>query len=96
VVGNASLLALLPRVSSEIGDTWLHGSASEPVRSAFFKRASALRAQCVAAGAPQCAAGDPVVNAEALYLNFFSAWLSSHVKPLCLLVDLKVTGKTTS
>ena len=61
LVGNASLLAQLPRVSSEIGDTWLHGSASEPVRSAFFKRASALRAQCVASGAPQCAAGDPAL-----------------------------------
>ena len=61
LVGNASLLSNLPVITSEIGDTWLHGAASEPVRSAFFKRASLLRSQCVASGEPQCAAGNAVL-----------------------------------
>ena len=61
LVGNAGVLAQLPVVTSELGDTWLHGAASEPVRAAFFKRASALRAQCVASGTPQCAPGDAVL-----------------------------------
>jgi len=37
----------------------MHGAASEPVRGAFFRRASALLEQCAAAGG--CAAGDPAI-----------------------------------
>lgn len=58
VVGNASLLAQLPALTAEIGSTWVHGEASEPFRTAFFKRAGRLRTACLAAG--QCSYSDPV------------------------------------
>ena len=55
-----AVVAVLPVVEAEIGDTWLHGSASDPHKSAMMKRASAARAACVGAGGA-CAAGDASV-----------------------------------
>jgi len=55
-----AVTAALPVVETEISDTWLHGAASDPHKSAMMKRASAARAACVGAGGA-CAAGDPAV-----------------------------------
>ena len=57
---DAAVLAQLPVVTSEMGDTWVHGAGSDPVRTAFFRRAGALRSLCVARGA--CSEGDPVLQ----------------------------------
>ena len=53
------VLAALPVISSEVGDTWLHGAAADPYKSAANKRAAAARAACVADGS--CAPGDAAV-----------------------------------
>ena len=58
-VGVPALLAQLPVVTAEMGDTWMHGAASEPIRCAFFKRASNLLSQCVDAG--KCVQGDATI-----------------------------------
>jgi hypothetical protein len=54
-----AVTAALPVVEAEIGDTWLHGAASDPHKSAMMKRASAARAACLGSGA--CAEGDAAV-----------------------------------
>jgi len=54
-----AVTAVLPVVETEIGDTWLHGAASDPHKSAMMKRASAARASCLDSGA--CPAGDASV-----------------------------------
>jgi hypothetical protein len=51
-----AVTAALPIVTSELGDTWIHGAGSDPVRLAFFGRASALRSACLAEG--ECNATD--------------------------------------
>jgi len=53
-----AVLAQLPVVQAELGDTWVHGAASDPQRTAYMKRAAALAGACVAAGG--CALADPV------------------------------------
>lgn len=56
------VLDLLPVIDSEIADTWIHGSASDPWKGSWFKRAQSAREACIASGA--CDASDPaVVNA---------------------------------
>lgn len=55
----ADVLDLLPVVTSEIGDTWIHGSASDPWKLAWFKRAQAAREACLASGA--CSPSDPAL-----------------------------------
>ena len=54
-----SVTSVLPVVEAEVGDTWLHGAASDPHKSAMMKRASAARAACLGSGA--CSAGDAAV-----------------------------------
>ena len=67
-----SVLSQLPVVTSELGDTWIHGAGSDPIRTGFFKRASVLLGQCMRAGG--CALSDPVIQ------NFtrFSAKCGEH------------------
>lgn len=54
-----AVLATLPVVTSEIGDTWMHGAASDPQKTEMYKRAAALRRACLDAGA--CSLDDPVL-----------------------------------
>jgi hypothetical protein len=54
------VLAQLPVVTAELGDTWLHGAGADPVRTGFFRRAGYLRSECVASG--QCNEDDPVLQ----------------------------------
>jgi hypothetical protein len=54
-----AVLDKLPVVTSELGDTWVHGAASDPIRSGFFKQASILLEQCLNDGV--CKAEDPVI-----------------------------------
>lgn len=37
-----SAVAALPVVTAEVGDTWVHGAVSDPVRLAFDRRASRI------------------------------------------------------
>jgi hypothetical protein len=60
------VLARLPVVTSEIGDTWLHGAGSDPVKTAKLKTGAAARRACLESGA--CAAGDYAV---ANFTRFF-------------------------
>lgn len=53
-----AVLERLPVIEAELGDTWIHGPASDPMRVAYMKRASRLAAACTAAGA--CVSTDPV------------------------------------
>lgn len=53
------ILANLPVVEAEIGDTWLHGASSDMYKSAANKRAVAARAACIADGS--CAPNDPAI-----------------------------------
>ena len=55
-----AVTGLLPVVEQEMGDTWVHGSASDPIRTAFFKRAAVLRSRCLASGA--CSDSDPIIQ----------------------------------
>jgi len=59
VLASPAALAALPTLTSEMGDTWIHGAPSEPVRLGFLRRADALRSECLASGA--CDAADPRV-----------------------------------
>lgn len=54
-----AVTATLPILTSEIGDTWMHGAASDPQKSQMYKRAAELRRSCIASGA--CSAADPVI-----------------------------------
>ena len=82
-----AVTAALPIVALEIGDTWLHGAASDPHKSAMMKRASAARAACLGEGGA-CAAGDPsVANFTRLLLkNTEHTW----GKSLCVFFFLRV------
>ena len=51
--------ATLPVLTAEIGDTWMHGAASDPQKTQMYKRAAALRRACIDEGA--CAVDDPVM-----------------------------------
>jgi hypothetical protein len=53
------ILANLPVLETEVGDTWLHGASSDLYKSAANKRAVAARAACIADGG--CAPNDPAV-----------------------------------
>jgi hypothetical protein len=55
-----AVVSVLPVVDAEIGDTWLHGAASDPHKSAKMKRASSARATCLGAGGA-CSADDASV-----------------------------------
>ena len=59
----------LPVVTAEIGDSWINGAASDPLKSMRFRALQRARARCLAAEA--CApAGDPAVkNFTRLLLN---------------------------
>ena len=47
----------LPVFSGEIGDTWIHGAASDPWKTAQVREISRLRSQCLQSG--QCSLYDP-------------------------------------
>ena len=56
---NASLRASLPVVDQEIGDTWIYGAASDPLKLAMMRAMMRARAACIARGASTCAAEEP-------------------------------------
>ena len=90
-----AVVSVLPIVDSEIGDTWLHGAASDPHKSAMMKRASAARATCLSVGGA-CSADDASVanftrlllkNTEHtwgkslnMFLNDFSNWSNEQLQ----------------
>jgi hypothetical protein len=55
-----SIAATLPTVTAEYGDTWLHGAAADPFKTAMNARASALLVQCLGEGGG-CTPGDPAI-----------------------------------
>ncbi|CAD7700287.1 unnamed protein product [Ostreobium quekettii] len=50
----------LPVFTGEIGDTWIHGAASDPLKTAEFREVQRQRAACLGTGA--CSLGDPRVR----------------------------------
>ena len=55
VANSAAVKPLLPVVTAEIGDAWLYGVPSDPLKNALFREAARQRAACLAGGA-ECAA----------------------------------------
>lgn len=53
-------LAALPVVTAEIGDTWIHGSVSDPQKHAWLRVGQALVSECVASGV--CDPADPALR----------------------------------
>jgi hypothetical protein len=51
--------AKLPVVTAEIGDTWIQGASSDPLKVALFRSASRERAKCVATESCDPAADSP-------------------------------------
>ena len=49
---DTSTMKALPVVTQEIGDTWLYGCPSDPLKNVIFRELSRRRAACVLAG--QC------------------------------------------
>ena len=76
--GLRSIRATLPVVEAEIGDSWIHGVASDPAKLAGFRAATRLRSRWLDA-APD-AAGDPAVAAfsDALLLLPEHTWGMDH------------------
>jgi hypothetical protein len=54
-----SVLATLPIITSELGDTWIHGSGSDPFRLAFLKLCAVKLAACIAS--KSCSLTDPII-----------------------------------
>ena len=81
--------ANLPLVTEEIGDTWIHGCASDPLKMARFREVSRLREGWLAAGAFQI--GDKtdlallrhiLLEAEHTWGTDTKTWLDfDHLKP---------------
>lgn len=73
-----AIVATLPRVTAEYGDTWLHGAASDPFKTAMNARASTLLVACLDNGG--CSMGDPIIaNFTRLLLkNPEHTWGKSH------------------
>jgi hypothetical protein len=57
VANSAAVKPLLPVVTAEIGDAWLYGVPSDPLKNAQFREAARQRAACLAGGSAECAAG---------------------------------------
>lgn len=57
LAGSPVALAALPVVTSEIADTWIHGSVSDPQKHAWLRVGQALRTQCLDTGV--CSMADP-------------------------------------
>jgi Domain of unknown function (DUF5054) len=61
-------LKYLPVITSEIGDTWIHGCPSDPVKLAMYKVGQTVVHRCVDSGA--CSNADPVfANFTRLFLK---------------------------
>jgi hypothetical protein len=54
---DAATMAKLPVVTQEIGDTWLYGCPSDPLKNVVFREISRRRADCVDSG--KCNPEDP-------------------------------------
>ena len=57
---------LLPVVTKEIGDTWIHGVGSDPWKTTQFRLMMRLRSECLANGS--CSLDDPRIYAFSSYL----------------------------
>ena len=64
-----AVLASLPVLTSEMGDTWVHGAASDPQKSAWIKLIRDARTDCIDSGV--CAVDDPAVA------NFTACFIKS-------------------
>lgn len=56
---------MLPTFTSEIGDVWMLGGASDPTKVTFYRQAAAAYEQCLASGA--CDTSDPRIRAWRTY-----------------------------
>lgn len=51
----------LPVVEAEAGDTWIYGTASDPLKFMQYREIVRAWTECLEAGEPRCAAADPTV-----------------------------------
>jgi hypothetical protein len=56
----ATVKSQLPVITEEIGDTWIHGVQSDPLRVAQFRMILRLRRECLKSG--QCDPKDPRIQ----------------------------------
>src|SRR4051812_17336373 len=59
----------LPVVSDEIGDTWIHGCQSDPIKLAQFRAASRLRVECEAMPTSACPRDERYYNFSRLLIK---------------------------
>jgi hypothetical protein len=61
IANEPSIKAQLPVVTEEIGDGWLYGVPSDPLKNAQFREATRLRTACVQSG--ECDVSSPALKA---------------------------------
>lgn len=54
--------AQLPVVDLEVGDTWMYGSASDPIKMAINRGLQRVWATCLESGDPRCSYSDPTIQ----------------------------------
>jgi hypothetical protein len=64
----------LPVITSEIGDTWIHGVGTDPAKVARFRRLTRLRSQWIASGKLRPGGKDDFAFAENLLLTAEHTW----------------------
>jgi len=64
----------LPVITSEIGDTWIHGVGTDPAKVARFRRLTRLRSQWIASRKLQPGGKDDFAFAENLLLTAEHTW----------------------
>ena len=52
----------LPVVSLEVGDTWVYGNPSDPLKMAQFRALQRVWIECKEAGKPECQTTNPVIQ----------------------------------
>lgn len=52
----------LPVVDLEVGDTWMYGSASDPMKMAISRGLQRVWAECLESGEPACSYDNPVIQ----------------------------------
>ena len=61
IANQPEIKAMLPVVTAEIGDGWIYGVPSDPLKMALFREAARQRQACIAAG--ECDPGAPAMRA---------------------------------
>jgi len=52
----------LPVVELEVGDTWIYGNPSDPLKMAQYRALQRVWIECLKSGEPRCQTSDPVIQ----------------------------------